>query len=248
MDAAGGRIMFITTKETLITKGLLSRVRDAGRDIFCVTSAEDIARCGETPDAVIYCMNDEEEKYAAVHAAILGLLEGSGIKLSLIATKEQYARLTEELDASLVESFFERPLNMERFLDAMASNNGMGRKKRILIVDDDAGYRQFIREWLKDSYDISMAGGGEQAVKLIALQSCDLILLDYDMPGVSGPQAMEMIRAVPSTEHTPIIFLTGRDDENSLQTVKSLRPAGYLLKPVSRAELVEMVERTLAER
>ena len=70
----------------------------------------------------------------------------------------------------------------------------------------------------------------------------DLILLDYDMPITPGPQVMEMIRSEHSAAEIPIIFLTGKSDKESVMTVMALKPQGYLLKTMSKEEIVEAVD------
>ena len=113
-------------------------------------------------------------------------------------------------------------------------------KKSILIVDDDPNYMSLIREWLKDSYKVSMATSGLRAMKWLGAENkVDLILLDYEMPVTDGPQVLEMLRSDEETKHIPVIFLTGRGDKESVMSVMSLKPQGYLLKTISRAELLD---------
>lgn len=121
-------------------------------------------------------------------------------------------------------------------------------KKRILVVDDDPSYRQFIREWLKADYSVSLANGGEQALKLLQTAHCDLILLDCEMPVLSGPQTLARIRELPQSKDVPVLFLTGRDDDAVVRELLSLHPAGYLLKTTSRGELLLRVKSILSGR
>lgn len=91
-----------------------------------------------------------------------------------------------------------------------------------------------------------MANGGAQAIRLLSKQECDLVLLDYEMPVASSPQVMETIRAIPKATWIPIIFLTGKDDVESVRKVLSLSAQGYLLKTVNEATLLKKVEDVLA--
>ena len=65
----------------------------------------------------------------------------------------------------------------------------------------------------------------------------DLILLDYDMPVCNGKQALELLRSGKSSADIPVIFLTARDDADSVKGVLALGPSGYLLKTLSHAEI-----------
>ena len=62
------------------------------------------------------------------------------------------------------------------------------------------------------------------------------------MPVTSGPQVLEMIRSETKVDSIPVIFLTGRDDPESVKSVLALKPDGYLLKNLDRTKLVAMVD------
>jgi CheY-like chemotaxis protein len=70
----------------------------------------------------------------------------------------------------------------------------------------------------------------------------DLILLDYEMPGLSGLDVLQMLRSEPETAHVPVIFLTGSDDKKTVMAVLAAKPDGYLLKAMPPAVLVQNVE------
>ena len=72
-----------------------------------------------------------------------------------------------------------------------------------------------------------------------------LVLLDYEMPGDNGPAVLEKIRANPMTSNIPVIFLTGINDRKKIQQVLSLKPQGYLLKPIDHDKLVDAIKNTI---
>ena len=78
-----------------------------------------------------------------------------------------------------------------------------------------------------------------QAIKFLLKRPVDLILLDYEMPIVDGPQVLQMLRQEPATEHIPVIFLTGVGTKEAVQRVMSLKPDGYILKSTSRDNLLK---------
>ncbi|MBE7005105.1 MAG: response regulator [Ruminococcaceae bacterium] len=248
MEAAGRKVMFITTRETLITNGILRKIAAEGKEPYYVYNKDQLAAQSlENHCAVVYHLGDDVKELGELHAKLDELCARSGKKVICIGTQEQYHVFLEDFAQVRVAAFFERPLNMDRFLKCVIEGQDTAnQRKRILIVDDDASYRQLVREWLKDKYDISMANGGTQAITVLSAKTCDLVLLDYEMPIVPGPQVMEMIRSMPQTENIPIVFLTGKDDEMSIRRVLELHPAGYLLKTVSEADLLKKVEDVLA--
>ena len=115
----------------------------------------------------------------------------------------------------------------------------IGRKKTILIVDDDITYMRTVYEWLKDSYHVGMAASGVQAISYLAKNKADLVLLDYEMPIANGPQVLSMLKNDTETDQIPVMFLTGHGDKESVMSVIGLKPVDYLLKTIDKATLLQ---------
>ena len=95
---------------------------------------------------------------------------------------------------------------------------------------------------LGNDYEISQAESGVVAIRAIILNRPDLILLDYDMPVCNGKQTLEMIRSQADFADIPVIFLTGRDDAETVKNVLHLNPAGYLLKNLKHADIKSRID------
>lgn len=115
------------------------------------------------------------------------------------------------------------------------------------MVDDDGTMLRTLKNWLSRKYNVYMANSGMSAITLLAKNKVDLILLDYEMPVVSGPQVLEMIKSEPSTANIPVMFLTGRSDKESVMTAVTLKPEKYLLKSMSSFELIQNIDHFFAE-
>jgi DNA-binding response OmpR family regulator len=88
--------------------------------------------------------------------------------------------------------------------------------KRILAVDDSADYLHVLADQLRDAgYDVVQAISGEEAVDLLAVQSVDCILLDHMMPGMSGVETCQRIKAAPAVRDIPLIMLTSLDGRDA---------------------------------
>ena len=92
-------------------------------------------------------------------------------------------------------------------------NNETTNKKRILIVDDDALYAGQVKEWLQDSYQVDAVTSGAQALRFLSMKKADLILLDYEMPEMDGPEVFRRLKENPETKNISIVFLTGVEEK-----------------------------------
>lgn len=118
-------------------------------------------------------------------------------------------------------------------------------KKHVLVVDDDPMMLKLIKEQLKDKYSVGTAISGKIALKFLETKSTDLVILDYEMPEENGAQVLEKIRNNVQTASLPIIFLTGIADKEKIKKVLSLKPQGYVLKPIEKDKLLEIIEKTI---
>lgn len=125
--------------------------------------------------------------------------------------------------------------------------NAAGRKK-ILIVDDSDFILNRMVKLLAADYDLIEASSSISAIKKIATNRPNLILLDYEMPICDGRQALEMIRSEKDFADIPVIFLTGRGDGASVKKVMELKPEGYLLKTIPDEEIKKCIDNFFKSR
>jgi two-component system LytT family response regulator len=111
---------------------------------------------------------------------------------------------------------------------------------RVLIVDDEALARSYLAEQLAGIPDVEIAGqagNGFDAVKLAEELPCDLMLLDVQMPKLSGFEVMELLGA-----HAPAVIFITAHDEFAVQAFQ-IHAVDYLLKPVEPARLQQALQR-----
>ena len=118
-------------------------------------------------------------------------------------------------------------------------------QKHILIVDDDVNMLKMLRMFLQDTYKVSVVDSGKLALDFVLKHTPDLILLDYMMPLFDGPHVMEILRKREETKHVPILFLTSVSERDKILKCLKLNPQGYLIKPISQAELKARVAEVL---
>lgn len=118
----------------------------------------------------------------------------------------------------------------------------MNGKKHILIIDDDVNMLKLLRMFLSDDYQVTIVDSGKQALEYVVRHTPDLILLDYMMPLFDGPHVLEIIRKREETKDVPVLFLTSVTDKEKVIKGLAQNPQGYLVKPVSRDELLQRVD------
>ncbi len=113
---------------------------------------------------------------------------------------------------------------------------------RILLVDDDEDMMRLTGNWLKKAgHDVSMAASGQEALDWLGANDADLILLDYAMPGMDGPETFKAIKAVEKLKDIPVLFRTGMDDGDSAEIMGSLNPDGVVPKSEGKGTLMKAV-------
>ncbi|MCS6839204.1 MAG: GAF domain-containing protein [Roseiflexus sp.] len=122
----------------------------------------------------------------------------------------------------------------------------MAELAHILAVDDDASVRRMLQILLTNAgYRVSLASSGEEAMAYLELVTPDLVLLDISLPGLSGRQVMERIKADPDRPFIPVILITGHSDLASKVAALDAGADDFLVKPVDLTELLARVRAML---
>jgi signal transduction histidine kinase len=114
-----------------------------------------------------------------------------------------------------------------------ASYPASGSQSRILVVDDDPMLRNLIKLRLKRrGYVVHEADDGEQAVPVFKQCLPEIVLMDANMPGVDGFTATQAIKNLPEAKNTPIIMVSGLEDDESVDRAFSVGAVEYITKPI----------------
>jgi len=120
--------------------------------------------------------------------------------------------------------------------------------KTILYVEDNEANRKIVRLLLKNtSYQLIEAYDGEAGVATALAQRPDLILMDIQLPKISGMEAIRRIRADAAMAHTPIIAITSFALSGDDQKAKEAGATAYLAKPYSPRDLLALIRSTVQE-
>ncbi len=253
MEVERDEILLVGSKESYLIRALRKKLDEADVNMnFAPMDVDHINRLWEKISLVTFYLDTDTYQKPEVFQFVNDKLMETDKMVLLIGEKNDIDAARKFLSSSVVAGQFLRPLDTEKFIEAVRLNLDRAyeirEKNSILIVDDDPTYMGLIREWLKDKYKVSMANSGLQAIKWLGKNHADLILLDYEMPVTTGPQVLEMLRSDEETKKIPVIFLTGKSDKSSVMQVLSLKPEGYLLKKIEKAELLSELEKFFSKR
>jgi adenylate cyclase len=115
------------------------------------------------------------------------------------------------------------------------------RSNRVLVIDDDATVRNLMRRYLsREGFDVVTAGGGREGLEFARELHPSVITLDVFMPDLDGWSVLQAIKQDADLNRIPVIMMTIADEK---QKGFTLGAAGYLTKPVDRAQLAELLNR-----
>ncbi len=122
-------------------------------------------------------------------------------------------------------------------------------KKKIMVVDDEESILTLVKALLEsEGFEVITVSSGEECLERLKTVKPDLILLDMMMPGMSGRETCERIRANPETKDIKVAFLTvARFSETGKETLKKMKVLDYITKPFENEDLVKRIKKALSK-
>jgi CheY-like chemotaxis protein len=121
----------------------------------------------------------------------------------------------------------------------------MGKKKKILVVDDTEFNRDLVVQLLEDEFELIIAQNGAEGLKQTQDQRPDLILMDLGMPIMDGWEATRKIKANDELRHIPIIAVTSHAMTGDEVEARKAGCDDYLPKPIDEDELLKKIRKFL---
>src|SRR5690349_12359391 len=117
--------------------------------------------------------------------------------------------------------------------DATVKMTAPGKKPKVLLVEDEANIASMVQDWLSEKYEVVVADTGKAAIQKAASEKPVIILEDINLPDMTGFDVVKVLEKDSSTNHIPVIFLTGEkmveETVKFISTVKNVK--GYVNKP-----------------
>ncbi|MDR0556970.1 MAG: response regulator [Treponema sp.] len=117
-------------------------------------------------------------------------------------------------------------------------------EKTILVIDDSPEILESLNDSLGNDYDVRLAKTASAAWTVLRLTEVNLILLDIEMPGMSGFDFLEIINTKTTVyKNIPVIFISSNAEQETIDKALGMGAAGYIVKPFLPENLCETIER-----
>lgn len=112
----------------------------------------------------------------------------------------------------------------------------------ILIVEDDITTLEIIKSVIKKQKFLPIPmSNGEDTLQFVESNTPDLILMDINLPGISGIETIRTIREQQQVKNVPIILLTAESGRDTIEAGLKLHVCGYILKPIKSNRLIQKI-------
>ena len=237
-------ILVVMEKSSFLPMSMIEQLKELEYNtVSAELDIEELSKLKENYEVILLFMESEGEEKSKelVYLRDKAMEEDSPI----FYVGEDTPVMREILPKHILQEVFERPIDVKasaKKIDEFIKEHGKHVKKKILVVDDSGIMLRNIKRWLEDKYQVILANSGAMAIKYLATNRPDLVLLDYEMPVIDGSQVLQMIRTETEFCDIPVIFLTGKNDKESIMKVLELKPEGYLLKSMEPNKIVQEID------
>ena len=123
----------------------------------------------------------------------------------------------------------------------------MENKKIVLAIDDNPVQLDIFKTILSPKYDLRDVKSASEALSFLNKNISDVILLDIEMPNISGFEFLKDIKRIPSYINVPVIVVSGNSGQDFVDKATKCGAANVLSKPVTTDVLIRAIEKALAE-
>ena len=207
-----------------------------------------------SPDIILLFLEDIENTFGDIFPALKKLMGDERKKFYLIGQPSEISHAKEYIEEALITGVVERPVTSEKVIGMIRTNNLNyvispnekayavdPKKKTLLIVDDDPVYLGALKSWFVKFYNVIAEGIGTDAISAARQNRIGLMLLDYEMPLMSGLEVYRSLKMEPKTANIPVIFLTGNDSKDVVKQILIEKPVGYVLKTTPPMVIIQKV-------
>lgn len=239
-------ITIISESQNFSVNALKDKLTGLGYTVsFSETKIDSVSKIDTETGTIIILLNQDLSDNLQILTYLKDFTSEHDIPIFLEGNPDEIADVAKLLPKHLLQDSLIRPIDAvaaSEKIDEFMKYANLNHKKKILVIDDSGAYLRNVKGWLEDKYQVIPANSGIMGIKYLSTNRPDLILLDYEMPVCDGRQVLDMIRNDSDLASIPVIFLTGKDDAQSVMQVMSLKPEGYLLKSLPSADIIKAID------
>jgi len=245
-------VLFISHDHGIVARGITKALEDEGFSVIDITDMPEVIMNYRAESSLfLYYPSGDNDHIRMISTMLTEICRDDNKILCLAGDPLDIEAARDVHDRDVISSAYPRPVNLDKMAADMSGYYDMlsdfKRTRTILVIDDDPDFLHIMKKWLSDSYNVECSHSGANALIYLDRKRPDLILLDYEMPGMNGDMVMKRIRSNPTNDRVPIIFLTGRNDKEGVMKILKNKPDGYLLKSMPHEALLDALERFFAE-
>lgn len=247
------KVMIMHEGSEFLVESMVEALNKAGMETEVVeANVEQVIKARVDTTVVIVLADDYIKSSKPAVKAVKDCCIEDEAALCVIGYDKDISLVETQISSQLIAARFKRPFEMKELV-AKVKRLGAAERKRgdiqsILLVDDDPQYLKMMLKFLSDKYDVTAVRAGHHALKYLQTGHPDLILLDYEMPTMSGPETFKEIRKHEELADIPLVFLTGATDKKSIIEIMMLRPDGYILKNAGKYDILDSIRTIFLSR
>ena len=241
-------LLFIGKEPGFLAKAMIKSLEEHGYTVRVVSSDPSCLAGQEDafPPVFLVYMEGDIQGFESTLKYLQGVIAQNRAERSLfiIGSKVELDFVHEIIPAAFIDRMFTRPVDPKDIIVDLDKvfESGKSLGQRILVVDDDPLVLRTIKAWLSQKYTVFMAASGSDAIEFLKKKHVDLLLLDYEMPECSGLETFELIKKNTLLSKTPVIFLTAKDDKETVKKLLDAHPEKYILKTMAPQKIVESID------
>ena len=243
------RVLFILEQQrSFVARTLIGELEKRGIEIVeTKNDSRAIAHMDDVPKIWFLNICGPEDDLSAVLSLAKITVGTEDIRFFVGGAKSEINYFMRDFPGEMVVKTFTRPFSADDIAESFKDEAGNIERsfyaKKILVVDDDPVLLHNMKDLLSESYRVFTANSGLNAIKLLSKVKVDLILLDYEMPSVKGPEVADMIKSNSDTADIPIMFLTSKNDVRSVVSASQTGSVDYILKSTAQSEILQKISR-----
>ena len=241
-------IIFIHNEPNFAISAIKKNLEEDGYRVHEVPEIiAEIETVRDRANIILYHLSGISSQAVKVQEYLKLVVENEHKSLAIIGDSISLPEVRGVIGKKNIALEYRRPLDVRQLVSDMnehvEAHMRISEQKLVLLVDDDPAFLKLVKDWLRPTYRVDMVTSGSEALKYLERVIPHLILMDYVMPQMSGPEVMDRIRSHHALARIPIIFLTGKDDRDSVMKVLDMKPDGYILKNTGREKFIETIDR-----